>query len=102
MVDTMPQYHLYLLQCSFDRIDCALQELSQIVINHDVIVLMDDSIFALQHPSIHQFKQIKVLSDDAHLIYPYTTVDSSVIPQVIDYSMLSDLIVHSTKTHCWR
>ena len=101
MVDPMPQYQVYLLQCHFHRIDAALNELKQICQKSDVIVLMEDAVFALEHSLINSFAHVRVFktayhSDDiiAHEIHTDL--------QLIDYDQLSDLIFGSTKVHSWR
>lgn len=98
----MSQYHLYLLQCSFDRIDSAMQELSQVCLENDIIVLMDDSIFALQHPLLQVFSRIKILGNPHNLIDQSGIFNHQHTIDIINYDDLTDLIHASQKTHSWR
>lgn len=98
----MSQYHLYLLQCSYHRIDTAIQELSQVCLANDVLVLMEDSIFALQHPMLQIFSHIKILGNPHHLIDDSNLFKPQSTLEIIDYDDLADLIHNAHKTHSWR
>ena len=98
----MSKYTLYIVQCTFSRIESALNELNAICHIDDIIVLMDDAVFALQSPKLAALKTVYVLGHDHQLIDQINNLPSDYTRKVIDYDYLTDLITASEKVHTWR
>ncbi|KAA8734828.1 hypothetical protein F4V57_03445 [Acinetobacter qingfengensis] len=75
-----------------------LDELTAIAEHTAQIVLIEDAVFALNHPKIAAFKNIAILSSDAHLLS--TPIESTV--RYIDYDELADFIAHAKKVITWK
>lgn len=93
-----PFQQIFLLQCDYARIDFAINELAQVCGASDAIVLIEDAVFALHHPQIHQLSALYVLHSDAHLVPD--TLNNQV--QSIDYEELAELLQHANKVINWK
>lgn len=98
----MSDSHIYLLQCNYARIEHALSELRAMCTPQDLLVLMEDSVFALQSPLLADFKTVYVLGDDHQMIADIIPLTQNHIRKTIDYDALADLISDCVKIHTWR
>lgn len=89
---------LYVMQCTYARINSALQELQAIWQSDDILLLLEDAVFALQHNAIRTFKQVYILQSDTHLLTP----DLNDKINIIDYSQFAELIHSAHKVHTWK
>ena len=89
---------IFLLQCDYARIELALRELTQLCGDRDAVVLIEDAVFALDHPQINALASLYVLHSDAHLI-PKNLSDSV---QSIDYDELAEMLEHADKVINWK
>lgn len=88
--------YLYLLQCSYQRLESALLELSQTLTTNDSLVLMDDAIFGLNSEMITKFDRVLVLGDEL------INLGQHVPYQRIGYDELAEFIHNSEKVFTWR
>lgn len=92
---------LYIVQTQFARIPALITELNQLVGTNDQIVLLEDSVFALQQDAclnLMTHHTVSVLETDIELI-PQQHVTRV---QIIDYLKFAQLIAQANKVLTWK
>lgn len=91
---------LHLVQCSYQRINACLQELTQITQENDLICLFADATLAIYEPQLQNFAKVLVLDSDAKLMNIKDISLNNI--ESITYTDLADYIVQADKVFTWR
>ena len=89
----MSEKTLYLVQSHFANTQSMLNKLSQLCIAQDSIVLMGDTVLAVQAQRFQSPSEIYILENDAELLA--ASVDLAV--KIINYAEFAELVLSHTR-----
>lgn len=96
----MSKIHLHLVQCTFTRINNCLEEIALVYQKNDIIILLEDAVFAVHLPISEKFDQLYLLEDDQYLSQNTLSTVKSI--QFINYMQMAQLITQADKVLNWR
>lgn len=96
----MSNIQLHFVQCSFTRINNCLEEIAQVYQENDIVILLEDAVFAVYQQLPKQFKTLYLLATDQTCV-PNTS-DTSLVIEYIDYVKMAQLIAQADKVLNWR